>query len=166
MERSTISERSSKLFPFSGIYSASKYLINFNEEKKIDQIVSLVSLFWETVGEQFDKWRGVRIGNLPASEIRRDYINTHVVILQAIGMSGRDLIKKYPHNWKSKLKNLKNIDWLKSNRVWNQRVIVNGRVVKNTGSIILASNVIKKALGVPLNTNDKAMESKIKKNGK
>ena len=135
-------------------------------KKKIDQIVSLVSLFWETVGEQFDKWRGVRIGNLLASEIRRDYINTHVVILQAIGMAGRDLIKKYPHNWKSKLKNLKNIDWLKSSRVWNQRVIVNGRVVKNTGSIILASNVIKKALGIPLNTNDKAMESKIKKNGK
>ena len=168
MERSTISERSSKLFPFSGIYSASKYLINLNEKKKINQIVSLVSLFWETVGEQFDKWRGVRIGNLPASEIRRDYINTHVVILQAIGMAGRDLIKKYPHthNWKSKLKNLKNIDWLKSSRVWNQRVIVNGRVVKNTGSIILASNVIKKVLGVPLSTNDKAVESKIKKNGK
>ena len=35
MERSNIAERSSKLFPFSGIYSASKYLINLEDKKKI-----------------------------------------------------------------------------------------------------------------------------------
>ena len=81
-------------------------------------------------------------------------------------MAGKDLIKKYPTNWKSKLKNLKNINWLKNNPIWQDRVIVNGRVVKNTGSINLASNVIKKALGLPLNIKDKALESKMKKNGK
>ena len=44
MERSTIAERSSKLFPFSGIYSASKNLIDL-ENKKIDQQVNTLSLF-------------------------------------------------------------------------------------------------------------------------
>jgi DNA sulfur modification protein DndB len=39
-------------------------------------------------------------------------------------------------------------------------------VVKNSNSIVLASNVIKKALGVTLNVNEKALESKFKKNGK
>ena len=50
MERSTIAERSSKLFPFSGIYSASKNLIDLeNEIKKIDQASKItLSLFWET----------------------------------------------------------------------------------------------------------------------
>ena len=165
MERSTITERSSKLFPFSGIYSASKYLINANEIKKIESAVKLVGSFWETVGEQFNNWKGVRIGNLSGAEVRRDYINTHVVILQALGIAGRDLMEKYPDNWKKKLKKLKDIDWQKRNKIWDRRVIVNGRVVKNNKSIMLASNVIKKTLGVSLNAKEKAEESKMK-NGK
>ncbi len=165
MERSTITERSSKLFPFSGIYSASKYLINANEIKKIEPLVKLLGSFWETIGEQFNNWKGVRIGNLSGAEVRRDCINTHVVILQALGIAGRDLIEKYPNSWKKKLKKLKDIDWQKRNKVWDQRVIVNGRVVKNNKSIMLASNVIKKALGVSLNAKEKAEESKMK-NGK
>ena len=165
MERSTITERSSKLFPFSGIYSASKYLINANEIKKIEPAVKLLGSFWETVGEQFNNWKGVRVGNLSGSEVRRDYINTHVVILQALGIAGRDLMEKYPDNWKKKLKKLKDIDWQKRNKIWDRRVIVNGRVVKNNKSIMLASNVIKKALGVSLNAKEKAEESKMK-NGK
>ena len=36
-------------------------------------------------------------------------------------------------------------------------------MVKNSNSIVLASNVIKKALGVTLNVNEKALESKFKK---
>ena len=68
MERSTITERSSKLFPFSGIYSASKNLIDLEKNKKIDQQVNTVSLFWETVGENMDQWRGVRVGNLSADK--------------------------------------------------------------------------------------------------
>ncbi len=166
MERSTIAERSSKLFPFSGIYSASKNLIDLEKNKKIDQQVNTLSLFWETIGENIDQWRGVRIGNLSAAEVRRDFIHSHVIILQALGLMGRDLLKQFPNNWKSKLKNLKKIDWLKNNSVWHQRVIINGRVVKNNNSIILASNVIKKALGIKLDPKEKALESQIKKNGK
>ena len=106
MERSTITERSSKLFPFSGIYSASKNLIDLEKNKKIDQQVNTVSLFWETIGENMDQWRGVRVGNLSAAEVRRDFIHTHVIILQALGHMGKDLLKQFPTNWKSKLKNL------------------------------------------------------------
>ena len=62
--------------------------------------------------------------------------------------------------------NLNKINWLKNNSVWQQRVIINGRVVKNNNSIILASNVIKKALGIKLDTKEKALESQVKKNGK
>ena len=163
MERSTITERSSKLFPFSGIYSASKNLIEENNWKKINKEVSLVGSFWETVGEQMDQWRGVRLGNLIASEVRRDYINSHVIILQALGVSGKDLINKFPSQWKSKLKNLKKINWLKNNPIWNNRVLVNGRVVKNNTSIILASNVIKKALGLSLNSKEKLWKVKLRK---
>ena len=164
MERSNISERSSKLFPFSGIYSASKHLVNHKDIKDFNKEVSLVSNFWEAIGENMDQWKGVRLGNLSATEVRRDYINTHVVILQALGIVGNELIKKQS-NWKSKIKNLRKINWLKNNSIWQNRVIVNGRVVKNSTSIYLASNIIKKSFGLNLNTKEKALESKFK-NGK
>ncbi len=164
MERSNISERSSKLFPFSGIYSASKHLVDQKNIKDFNKEVSLVSNFWEAIGENMDQWKGVRLGNLSATEVRRDYINTHVVILQALGIVGNQLIKKQS-NWKSKIKNLKKINWLKNNSTWQNRVIINGRVVKNSTSIYLASNIIKKSLGLNLNTKEKALESKFK-NGK
>ena len=45
MERSNISERSSKLFPFSGIYSASKHLVDQKDIKDFNKEVSLVSNF-------------------------------------------------------------------------------------------------------------------------
>ena len=164
MERSNISERSSKLFPFSGIYSASKHLVNHKDIKDFNKEVSLVSNFWEAIGENMDQWKGVRLGNLSATEVRRDYINTHVVILQALGIAGNELIKKQS-NWKSKIKNLKKINWLKNNSTWQNRVIINGRVVKNSTSIYLASNIIKKSFGLNLSTKEKALESKFK-NGK
>ena len=164
MERSNISERSSKLFPFSGIYSASKHLVDQKDIKDFNKEVSLVSNFWEAIGENIDQWKGVRLGNLSATEVRRDYINTHVVILQALGIVGNQLIKKQS-NWKSKIKNLKKINWLKNNSTWQNRVIINGRVVKNSTSIYLASNIIKKLLGLNLNTKEKALESKFN-NGK
>ena len=79
---------------------------------------------------------------------------------------GKDLLKQFPTIWKSKLKNLNKINWLKNNSIWQQRVIINGRVVKNNNSIILASNVIKKALGIKLDAKEKALESQVKKSGK
>ena len=90
-----------------GQYTTKENLIGENNWKKINKEVSLVGSFWETVGEQMDQWRGVRLGNLIASEVRRDYINSHVIILQALGVSGKDLIDKFPNQWKLKLKNLK-----------------------------------------------------------
>jgi DNA sulfur modification protein DndB len=163
MERSNLAERSTKMFPFSGVYSATKYLVMDDYRKKVDQSTKKLIKFWNNVGNQFGKWTGVRTGNISASELRRDYINTHVVILQAIGLSGRDLLKAHPINWQRKLKGLKTINWLKTNPIWDQRVLVNGRVVKNNNSIILASNIIKKSYGLKLTTEEKAVESKLKR---
>ena len=163
MERSTISERSSKMFPFSGIYSATKYLLPTDIKKDFEKTVKHLIEFWECVGNQFDKWKAVRNGIVPASELRRDYINTHVVILQAIGMSGKTLIEKFPSNWKTKMKSLKDIDWLKANPIWQNRILLNGRVIKSNLSITLASNVIKKAYDIKLTPEEQLLENNLKK---
>ena len=163
MERSTLAERSSKMFPFSGIYSATKYLLPDNFEKNLDKTVKSLIEFWELVGEQFDKWTAVRTGKVSASEIRKDYINTHVVALQAIGLSGKSLIEKFPNSWQSKLKNLKKIDWLKNNELWQSRVMVNGRVMKSHSTIMLMANAIKVVLGIKLSPEEQTLENNFKK---
>ena len=163
MERSTLAERSSKMFPFSGIYSATKYLLADNFEKNLDKTVKDLITFWDLVGEQFDKWTAVRTGKISASEIRRDYINTHVIALQAIGLTGKALIQKFPTTWKSKIKNLNKIDWLKNNIIWQNRVIVNGRVMKSHTTIVLMANVIKAALDIKLKPDEQTLENNLKK---
>ncbi len=163
MERSTLAERSSKMFPFSGIYSATKYLLPTGFEKQMDKTVKRMIEFWDTVGEQFEKWQAVRIGKIAASEVRKDYLNTHVVSLQAIGLSGKQLFEKYPNNWKTKIKNLNKINWLKNNKIWKNRVIVNGRVIKTNAAITLVSNVIKQAYGMKLTPEEQNLEINLKK---
>lgn len=163
MERSTLAERSSKMFPFSGIYSATKYLLPNNFQKNLDKTVKMVTEFWDTVGEQFEKWQAVRVGKIAASEVRRDYLNTHVVTLQALGLSGKQLLEKYPTSWKSKVKNLSKINWLKNNPLWKNRVIINSRVVKTNTAITLISNIIKQAYGMKLTPEEQNLENNLKK---
>jgi DNA sulfur modification protein DndB len=151
------------MFPFSGIYSATKYLLPSDIKKDFEKTVKHLIEFWECVGNQFDKWKAVRNGIAPASELRRDYINTHVVILQAIGISGKTLMEKFPSNWKVKMKSLKDIDWLKTNPIWQNRILLNGRVIKSTISITLASNVIKKAYDINLTPEEQLLENNLKK---
>ena len=54
-----------------------------------------------------DQWRGVRVGNLSASEVRRDFIYPRNYFEPWI--YGKDLLKQFPTNWKSKLKNLNKV---------------------------------------------------------
>ena len=62
-----------------------------------------------------------------------------------------------------KMKCLKDIDWLKTNPIWQNRILLNGRVIKSTISITLASNVIKKAYDIKLTPEEQLLENNLKK---
>jgi DNA sulfur modification protein DndB len=72
-------------------------------------------------------------------------------------------MEKFPSNWKVKMKSLKDIDWLKTNPIWQNRILLNGRVIKSTISITLASNVIKKAYNIKLTPEEQLLENNLKK---
>jgi DNA sulfur modification protein DndB len=61
------------------------------------------------------------------------------------------------------MKSLKDIDWLKTNPIWQNRILLNGRVIKSTISITLASNVIKKAYDIKLTPEEQLLENNLKK---
>jgi len=116
--------------------------------------------YWEAVAKHFPAWKQVREGRLPASEIREGYIHSHGIALHALGKAGNALLKQYPGKWKSKLAALEKIDWSRQNAgLWEGRALIGGKVSKVTTSIILTTNVVKKALGLPLDEEATKVEA-------
>ena len=98
------------------------------------------------------------------AELRRDYIHSHGIALQALGRAGAALLAEEPRRWKAKLKNLKKIDWARSNKKqWEGRALMSGRVSKALVNITLTSNAIKKCLSLTLSAKEKEAEAQFKK---
>ena len=116
-EKVTIPRRSPKLFTISALYEANEELLG----KKIAEqgspvyaeILKRAVEYWTELSKIIDDWQKVKSGELSASELRQEKINTHAVVLRALGGVGRILLEKYPHDWQRKLKLLERIDWRK-----------------------------------------------------
>ncbi len=92
--------------------------------------------YWTELSKIIGDWQKVKNGELSASELRQEKINTHAVVLRALGGVGRTLLAKYPEGWQRKLKLLEKIDWRKSvgssaNPLWDDVCITAGSVVSN-----------------------------------
>lgn len=97
---------------------------------------------------------------MPASEVRESFIHSHGIALQALGKAGNALLKTWPSKWKSKLAALEKIDWSRSNaRLWEGRALIGGKVSKVTSNVTLTTNVVKKALGLPLESEEARVEA-------
>lgn len=139
-EKVTIPRRSPKLFTISALYEANEELLG----KKIAEqgspvyaeMVKRAVEYWTELSKIIGDWQKVKSGEFSASELRQEKINTHAVVLRALGGVGRTLLEKYPHDWQKKLKLLERIDWRKSvgnsaNPLWDAVCITAGSVVSN-----------------------------------
>jgi DNA sulfur modification protein DndB len=158
MERSTLSLGSRKLFTLSAIYSATKALLKGTEEEDMDARSAKAREYWEAVGEQFRDWHLVRERKLTAGEVRKEFIHSHGVVLQALGRVGNALIKRFPKSWKSKLKPLSTLDWSRANPFWEGRALIGGRVSKSGQNVTLTTNAIKQHLSLELSAEETRLE--------
>ena len=159
MEKSSLAPRSRKLFTLSAFYNACADLVEGLASGNLVTDAELARNYWEAVAKHFPAWQQVREGRLPASEIREGYIHSHGIALQALGKAGNALLKQYPGKWKSKLAGLEKIDWSRQNaKLWEGRALIGGKVSKVTTSIVLTTNVVKKALELPLTQEEQAVE--------
>ena len=139
-EKVTIPRRSSKLFTISALYEANEELLG----KKVAEQGSPVYAetlkraveYWTELSKIIGDWQKVKNGELSAAELRQEKINTHAVVLRALGGVGRTLLAKYPEGWHGKLQHLEKIDWRKSvgtsaNPLWDDVCITAGSVVSN-----------------------------------
>lgn len=159
MEKTTLSQRSRKLFTLSAIYSANRTLFrDLSVDDAEEETYRIAERFWVIVGQQIPEWRLVQSREIPASQVRQDFIHSHGIVLQALGAVGNTLLRN-DLDQESSLKSLSTIDWHRSNQeVWEGRAMHNGRLSKSSTNIGLTAAYIKRHLGLPLTVEESALE--------
>ena len=163
-ERTNISHRSTNLFTLSSIYHATKLLIgtpkngealNRDEEKRAFD-------FWTEVTKNINEWQLLMEDKISSSDLRKGFINSHGIALLALGLVGKELIIRFPEDWKQKLESLKEIDWSRSNTgQWEGRAMNAGRINASNNNVLLTAMVIKRKLGLSLTKEDEELESRL-----
>jgi DNA sulfur modification protein DndB len=159
--KTTISNRSRKLFTLSSIYQAtSRLLQKGKEEGVLKREEDLAVDFWNEVAGHIPEWKLAKEGHIPSHELRSDFIHAHGIALQCLANCGVEILKYPKSEWKKRLAGLQKVDWQRSNsKIWEGRALVGGRVSKSANNVVLASNVLKTALGIPLNASEEKVET-------
>src|ERR671919_340628 len=106
-EKVTIPLRSPKLFTIAALYEANEELLGKIDKKGssgYEEALRTAVEYWTELSKVIDDWQKVKSGELSASELRQEKINTHAVVLRALGGVGRILLAKYPELWGERLK--------------------------------------------------------------
>lgn len=166
-EKTTISNRSIKLFTLSGIYQGTRSLLNKPKTGKISpQEEELAISFWTEVGKHIPEWQMAQQRKVSAAELRRDFIHAHGLALHALGIAGNSLVAAEPKRWKDRVRALSKVDWSRSNtRLWEGRALVGGRVSKAHNNVLLTAAVLKRALSLPLSPEEKRVDAHFNKRG-
>lgn len=148
-ERSSLSERSRKLFTLSALHYA---IIELLPEKELEDFTAATQKcheYWEVVGAQIPEWIYVRESKMTAGEVRRDFIHSHAIVLQALGRVGRTIYQLPKPDLNKVLTKLKKIDWSRKNALtWEGRAMIGGSMSKSGQNIVLTTNEIKRVLGL------------------
>jgi len=153
METSNLAARSRKLFTLSGLYHATKALLDGVEVTSFERRVDAAGKFWELAAEQFPEWHQVHKREATAGEIRRDFIHSHGIVLRALGKIGNSLALASTDSasWEPALQKLREIDWRRANTaMWEGRALLGGKVSKTAANVMLTTAAIRTALGLRL----------------
>lgn len=160
LEKTSISNRSLKLFTLSSLHQATAELIGKATGGKVEEADREVAVsFWNEVIRNMPDWQRVGTREIAAAELRRDYVHAHGVAIQAIAIAGAQLMKARPKDWVKRLAKLREIDWSRANRqLWDGRALIAGKVNKSKNNVVLVSNVVTRALGLPLSVEAARIE--------
>lgn len=164
MEKSTLSERSRKLFTLSAIFSGNAALLEGKEFPDLERAAARCIDFWDEVAKYIPEWGQVRTSKMTAGEVRRDFLHSYAIMLQALGATGNQLLRLPGASWKQRLKSLANIDWSRSNaKLWEGRALIGGRASKSSNNVTLTINIIKKKVGLELSPDEQRIEHAFKR---
>lgn len=158
-ERSSLSPRSRSLFTLSAVHFATTEFLTEAELEDFHQASQKCLEFWELVGEQIPEWSYVRESRMTSGDVRRDFIHSHAIVLQALGRAGRSLFQLPAAERVKRMKRLRTVDWSRSNALtWEGRAMVGGSMAKSGQNITLTCNEIKRVLGLALTPEEASAE--------
>ena len=160
-ERDNLGKYSSALFTLNTFYTANKRILKRNICN--DDFYKFLKLFWGSVAVHMIPWSELQKKEISKKELREQYIATQAVVIQAFGRVGAFLFENYDcEEVESYIKKIELINWKRNSNDWKLRVIRNnGRMINNANAILLAGNIIKKYLDLPL-TEDELTAEEIK----
>jgi len=159
LEKTTISNRSTKLFTLSAIHQATTALLNKKEEDLLSPVErDLAFQFWNILCGLIREWDLAARRKVSSAELRREFVHSHAVVLQAIGLAGHALVTQHPNDWHDRLSPLQSVDWSRSNRCWEGRAMIDGRMNKSWRSILLTSAYLKHQLQLDLTPEEITLE--------
>lgn len=159
MEKNTLSERSRKLFTLSAIYSANSALLDGIDITDTEKTADICATYWDVVSAYIPEWQMVKDSRLSAGDVRRDFIHSHSIALQAIGAVGNHVIRHPKSAWKKTLQRLESINWSRSNaKTWEGRAMLGGAISKAHNNVTLTINHLKKQLNIPLGPEEERIE--------
>lgn len=159
-EKTTISNRSIKLFTLSSIYQGTKALLNKPKHAPVSESEEALAVqYWTEVVKNIPDWGLVHERKVSAAEMRRDYVHAHGLALHVLGLVGATLLATEPRRWKERLKRLAKVDWSRSNSgLWEGRALIGGRVSKAYANVLLSSAAVKRLLDLPISPEEEKVE--------
>ena len=104
-EKTTIGNRSVKVFTLNGILDATKKLLDMSRARKItEEEVTTATDFWETVSRNIPEWQMLVKGRIKSKEIRDEYVHSSTNCLNSLGIAGRVMRQTYPGDWLKRLR--------------------------------------------------------------
>jgi len=163
LEKTSISNRSTKMFTLSSIYQATAELLG--KKRKIKKVTpdesTIAQEFWIEVTTNIPEWEQLIKQTVLSSELRTEFVHAHGLALHALGIAGHALIKAYPHDWKEQLKMLQLINWSRSNeQIWEGRAMNTGRISKAQMNLTLTTNYLKQIMKIPLTAEETRVEKR------
>jgi DNA sulfur modification protein DndB len=162
MEKTSISNRSTKAFTLNGIADASMRLIGIRKGRKPTSAEKkLIKEFWEAVSKNIAEWQLLIQDKVSSAEIRKNFVHTNTNLLNAMGIAGNIIVNENPDSWNDVLKSLRKINWSRTSSDWEGRLIINGQMQKHATGIELAANTILKKCGIRLSESRQKIEDKL-----
>jgi DNA sulfur modification protein DndB len=147
LERTSISNRSTKFFTLNGISDATKSLLRPKSKNLSEQEQKIAVEFWDEVSKNIPEWQLLIDKKVTAWELRKEFVHAHTNLLNALGMVGHALITQFPDTWKQKLGGLQKIDWARDSQIWQGKLMLDGKMIKNRTGIKKAANIILQGCG-------------------
>ena len=145
--------RSEKMFSLAALYDANEELLidkRNGDDVLLEDLIATAAEYWTAISEAMPDWAKVKEGRVRPVELRQEKICTHAVVLRALGGLGAELMRRWPAEWRSRVGELRVVDWSKRNREWENVCMVANSVVSNRQARLATKAHLKRKLGLPL----------------